>query len=192
MMEKYKKLSLKNDEDSDNLVDHLNKDWTIFKEFPGWVVMFKNQQLSEGALFEKLSKILSRPEVETMTIEEFEVLWNEAGGNLNASVSPAAELEKPVFRPHREWFEMLKEPLRSQALDALGKFPLEEKISSSMSEAFSAAFSWKGVGEIDKWGGVYDFFEGRGIALSDSEYNAGYALAKQCAPDGWEQQGAGE
>ncbi len=192
MMEKYKKLSLKNDEDSDNLVDHLNKDWTIFKEFPGWVVMFKNQQLSEGALFEKLSKILSRPEVETMTIEDFEVLWNEAGGNLNASVSPAAELEKPVFRPHREWFEMLKEPLRSQALDALGKFPLEEKISSSMSEAFSAAFSWKGVGEIDKWGGVYDFFEGRGIALSDSEYNAGYALAKQCAPDGWEQQGAGE
>ena len=191
-MEKYKKLSLKNDEDSDNLVDHLNKDWTIFKEFPGWVVMFKNQQLSEGALFEKLSKILSRPEVETMTIEQFEVLWNEAGGNLNASVSPAAELEKPVFRPHREWFEMLKEPLRSQALDALGKFPLEEKISSSMSEAFSAAFSWKGVGEIDKWGGVYDFFEGRGIALSDSEYNAGYALAKQCAPDGWEQQGAGE
>ena len=111
---------------------------------------------------------------------------------MNASVSPAAELEKPVFRPHREWFEMLKEPLRSQALDALGKFPLEEKISSSMSEAFSAAFSWKGVGEIDKWGGVYDFFEGRGIALSDSEYNAGYALAKQCAPDGWEQQGAGE
>ena len=191
-MEKYKKLSLKNDEDAQSLVDHLNKDWTIFKEFPGWVVMFKNQQLSEGALFEKLSKILSRPEVETMTIEDFEVLWNEAGGNLNASVSPAAELEKPVFRPHREWFEMLKEPLRSQALDALGKFPLEEKISSSMSEAFSAAFSWKGVGEIDKWGGVYDFFEGRGIALSDSEYNAGYALAKQCAPDGWEQQGAGE
>ena len=191
-MKEYKKLDLKNDNGATNLVHYLNEGWDIFREFPGWIIIFRDKKPAEGALFEKLSKILSRPTVETMTIEDFEVLWNEAGGNLNASVSPAAELEKPVFRPHREWFEMLKEPLRSQALDALGKFPLEEKISSSMSEAFSAAFSWKGVGEIDKWGGVYDFFEGRGIALSDSEYNAGYALAKQCAPDGWEQQGAGE
>ena len=151
-MKEYKKLHLKNDDDSDRLIDHLNQGWELFREFTGWVIVCK--------------------------------FFDDA-------VSPA-ELEKPVFRPHREWFEMLKEPLRSQALDALGKFPLEEKISSSMSEAFSAAFSWKGVGEIDKWGGVYDFFEGRGIALSDSEYNAGYALAKQCAPDGWEQQGAGE
>ena len=191
-MKEYKKLDLKNDNGATNLVHYLNEGWDIFREFPGWIIIFRDKKPDEGPLFQKLSKILSRPEVETMTIEQFEVLWNEAGGNLNASVSPAAEPEKPVFRPHREWFEMLKEPLRSQALDALGKFPLEEKISSSMSEAFSAAFSWKGVGEIDKWGGVYDFFEGRGIALSDSEYNAGYALAKQCAPDGWEQQGAGE
>ena len=84
-MEKYKKLSLKNDEDSDNLVAHLNQDWTIFKEFTGWVILYRDPQVV---------------------------------------VSPA-EPEKPVFRPHREWFEMLKEPLRSQALEALEKFPRE-------------------------------------------------------------------
>ena len=191
-MKEYKKLHLKNDDDSDRLIDHLNQGWELFREFTGWVIVCKFFADKKSPLLVRLNEILDKPSAGEMTIVEFEVLWNEAGGNLNASVSPAAELEKPVFRPHREWFEMLKEPLRSQALDALGKFPLEEKISSSMSEAFSAAFSWKGVGEIDKWGGVYDFFEGRGIALSDSEYNAGYALAKQCAPDGWEQQGAGE
>lgn len=192
MMEKYKKLSLKNDEDADNLVAHLNQDWTIFKEFTGWVILYRDKQLSEGALFEKLSKILSRPEVETMTIEEFEVRWNEAGGNLNASVSPG-EPEKPVFRPHREWFEMLKEPLRSQALDAMEKYPKEDSmLSSSMAEAFIAAFAWFGTGVYEKWNGVTCFFEGVQQRFAYTEFSTGYELAKQCAPDGWEQQGAGE
>lgn len=155
-MKEYKKLDLKNDHGADNLVHHLNEGWDIFREFPGWLIVFKDKE---------------------------------------DVVSPAAEPEKPVFRPHAEWFEMLKEPLRSQALEALKKFPLGDssQLSSSIAEAFSAAFSWKGVGAIDKWGGVYDFFEGRIMLLSNSEYGSGYELAKQCAPDGWEKsKNAGE
>ena len=195
-MKEYKKLHLKNDDDSDRLIDHLNQGWELFREFTGWVIVCKDQEAvaesSDFEIFKIAQSLLESVTPGTLTIKDATLALEKAKEiYMRGSISPD-ELGKPVFRPHREWFEMLKEPLRSQALDALGKFPLEEKISSSMSEAFSAAFSWKGVGEIDKWGGVYDFFEGRGIALSDSEYNAGYALAKQCAPDGWEQQGAGE
>ena len=186
-MKDYKKLHLKNDEDSDNLVDHLNKDWTIFKEFPGWVVMFKNQQLSEGALFEKLSKILSRPEVETMTIEQFEVLWNEAGGKLNASVSPA-ELRKPSNLPRKEWFETLKEPLRTQALEALEQFPDNEFLGMHFD-----GIDWDSTIQGGSyWDGAEDFFLGLPQGSSSTDYLSGWAIAKQCAPDGWEQQGAGE
>jgi hypothetical protein len=153
-MEKYKKLSLKNDEDADSLVHHLNQDWTIFKEFTGWVVLYRDPQVV---------------------------------------VSPAAEPEKPVFRPHREWFEMLKEPLRSQALDALEKYPRNGlPLSSSFSEAFAAAFAWVDTGVYEKWNGVCAFFEGGPGNFTNGYLNDGYELAKQCAPDGWEQQGAGE
>lgn len=191
-MKEYKKLDLKNDNGATNLVHYLNEGWDIFREFPGWIIIFRDKKPDEGPLFQKLSKILSRPEVETMTIEQFEVLWNEAGGNLNASVSPA-EPENPVFRPHAEWFEMLKEPLRSQALDAMKNYPKEDSpLSSSMAEAFIAAFAWFGTGVYEKWNGVTCFFEGVQQRFAYTEFNAGYELAKQCAPDGWEQQGAGE
>lgn len=153
-MKEYKKLHLKNDDDSDRLIDHLNQGWELFREFTGWIIVCKDK---------------------------------------DASVSPAADLEKPVFRPHSEWFEMLKEPLRSQALIALDSYRIEEvPLSSSMAEAFSAGFSWRGSGTRDKWDGVYDYFDGRTMLRSDSEYCDGYAIATQCAPDGWEQQGAGE
>jgi len=191
-MKEYKKLHLKNEDDSDRLIDHLNQGWELFREFTGWVIVCKFFDDVKSPLIVRLEEILGKPSAGEMTIVEFEVLWNEAGGNLNASVSPA-EPEKPVSRPHREWFEMLKEPLRSQALTALDSYRIEEvPLSSSMAEAFSAGFSWRGSGTRDKWDGVYDYFDGRTMLRSDSEYCDGYAIATQCAPDGWEQQGAGE
>jgi len=191
-MKEYKKLHLKNDDDSDRLIDHLNQGWELFREFTGWVIVCKFFADKKSPLLVRLNEILDKPSAGEMTIVEFEVLWNEAGGNLNASVSPA-EPEKPVFRPHREWFEMLKEPLRSQALYALEKWPMDNTpLSSSIAEAFASAFSWGDSGTMDKWCGVHFFFDRSTMLPSDSEYGGAYELAKQCAPDGWEQQGAGE
>jgi len=152
-MKEYKKLHLKNEDHSDALVDHLNQGWELFREFTGWVILYRDPQVV---------------------------------------VSPA-EPEKPVFRPHREWFEMLKEPLRSQALYALEKWPMDNPpLSSSIAESFASAFSWGDSGTMDKWCGVHFFFDRSTMLPSDSEYGGAYELAKQCAPDGWEQQGAGE
>ena len=186
-MKEYKKLDLKNDNGATNLVHYLNEGWDIFREFPGWIIIFRDKKPDEGPLFQKLSKILSRPEVETMTIEQFEVLWNEAGGKLNASVSPA-ELRKPSNLPRKEWFETLKEPLRTQALEALEQFPDSELYGMHFD-----GIDWDSTIQGGSyWDGAEDFFLGLPQGSSSTDYLSGWAIAKQCAPDGWEQQGAGE
>ena len=45
---------------------------------------------------------------------------------------------------------------------------------------------------FEKWNGVACFFEEVKQSYAHTEFHDGYELAKQCAPDGWEQQGAGE
>jgi len=196
-MKEYKKLHLKNDDDSDRLIDHLNQGWELFREFTGWVIVCKDQEAvaesSDFEIFKIAQSLLESVTPGTLTIKDATLALEKAKEiYMRGSISPG-EPEKPVSRPHREWFEMLKEPLRSQALTALDSYRIEEvPLSSSMAEAFSAGFSWRGSGTRDKWDGVYDYFDGRTMLRSDSEYCDGYAIATQCAPDGWEQQGAGE
>lgn len=187
-MKEYKKLDLKNGEDADRFVDHLNQGWELFREFTGWVVVCKFFPNAQSPLIIRLNEILDKPSAGEMTIEEFEVLWNEAGGNLNASASPA-EPEKP-----KDWFETLKEPMRSLALENLEKYPhMPNEAVVSMENAINCGFVWSKTKQDEYyWLGASDFFEGVSKLHSGAEYTKGYDLAKQCAPDGWEQQGAGE
>ena len=106
-MKEYKKLHLKNEDHSDALVDHLNQGWEIFREFTGWMIVCKFFEEEKSPLIARLEEILSDPEAEKMTIEEFGLAWNIAYGEYMKVPVPRAVLvdELPPIEKYAEWGE---------------------------------------------------------------------------------------
>lgn len=101
-------------------------------------------------------------------------------------VSPPLAAAAPKLP--REWFETLKEPLRSQALEALDKFP-----DSDLGGFRFDGFDWDASIQGGMyWDGAEDFFTGASPQYANRIYLYGYEMARQCAPDGWGAANGGE
>jgi hypothetical protein len=57
-----------------------------------------------------------------------------------------------------EWLDMLKEPYRTEALEAFKKSGNNNEITSTGDKALIRAFNWAMNGGASKWGVIYDNF----------------------------------
>lgn len=61
----------------------------------------------------------------------------------------------------KEWFEMLKEPYRSQAIKASEEFPFGERMRTykSLDDAIGLDFVWHETGLDEQWQEIHDSLE---------------------------------
>ena len=92
-MKEYKKLHLKNEDDSDRLIDHLNQGWELFREFTGWVIVCKDQEAvaesSDFEIFKIAQSLLESVTSGTLTIKDATLALEKAKEiYMRGSVSP--------------------------------------------------------------------------------------------------------